>query len=90
MIYEPSQMIHCICCRYIYNSRIVKWISLINVELTAGCVRGSDSDQFNRSFGLFVNIDDSNTLYVADKSNNRIQIFTITCRKIFFIVYIKC
>ncbi|CAF1440090.1 unnamed protein product [Adineta steineri] len=57
-----------------YNCWVVKWISPLSAILVAGgngC--GIQANQFNNPIGLFVDTSDSNTFYVADKNNHRIQ-----------------
>jgi sugar lactone lactonase YvrE len=56
------------------NSRIVKWVSPSTGKLVCGSV-GSGATQFNQPHGLFVDTTSSNTLYVADTSNHRIQMW---------------
>ncbi|CAF1410019.1 unnamed protein product [Adineta steineri] len=55
------------------NNRIVKWLNTSTAVLVAGGTNGSQANQFNTPYGLFVDTSDSNTLYVADTFNNRIQ-----------------
>ncbi|CAF4144922.1 unnamed protein product [Adineta steineri] len=55
------------------NNRIVKWLNTSTVILVAGGSNGSQANQLNTPYGLFVDTSDSNTLYVADTFNNRIQ-----------------
>ncbi|CAF1510736.1 unnamed protein product [Adineta ricciae] len=57
-----------------YNSRIVRWESPSTGVFFYGS-NGSNSDQFYLPFGLFVDTDDSNTLYVADTYNHRVQMW---------------
>ncbi|CAF1216672.1 unnamed protein product [Adineta steineri] len=57
-----------------YHCWVVKWISPLSAILVAGgngC--GVQANQFNGLIGLFVDTSDSNTFYVADSRNNRIQ-----------------
>ncbi|CAF0778304.1 unnamed protein product [Adineta ricciae] len=54
------------------NSRIVRWESPTIGIIVCGS-NGSNSDQFFRPFGLFIDQSDSNTLYVADTYNHRVQ-----------------
>jgi sugar lactone lactonase YvrE len=56
------------------NSRIVKWVSPSTGVLVCGSA-GSNANQFNGPEGLFVDTTASNTLYVADTSNHRIQMW---------------
>ncbi|CAF4141352.1 unnamed protein product [Adineta steineri] len=56
-----------------YNHRIVKWINTSTAMLIGGAGRGSQANQFKYPYGLYVDTSDSNTLYVADTGNNRIQ-----------------
>ncbi|CAF1025762.1 unnamed protein product [Adineta steineri] len=57
-----------------YNNRIVKWINKSTATLVAGGgASGSQANQFNYPEGLFVDTSGSNTLYVADTKNHRIQ-----------------
>jgi sugar lactone lactonase YvrE len=56
------------------NNRIVKWLNSSTGVLVCGS-RGSKSNQFNFPTGLFVDTNASNTLYVADSSNHRIQMW---------------
>ena len=53
----------------------MKWTSPSTVVLVAGGTCGSKSSQFNSPCGLFVDTSASNTLYVADTNNNRIQMW---------------
>ncbi|CAF4104803.1 unnamed protein product [Adineta steineri] len=56
------------------NHRVVKWINTstaIRAAGGAGC--GSQANQLCYPGGVFVDTSDSNTLYVADTNNNRIQ-----------------
>ncbi|CAF0746348.1 unnamed protein product [Adineta steineri] len=56
------------------NNRIVKWINKSTAILVAGgSGSGLQANQFNTPYGLFVDTSDSNTLYVADTKNYRIQ-----------------
>ncbi|CAF1147652.1 unnamed protein product [Adineta steineri] len=56
------------------DNRIVKWIDTSTAILVAGGAgSGSQANQFNYPTGLFVDTSDSNTLYVADSGNHRIQ-----------------
>ena len=55
-----------------YNDRIVKWLSATTAEYVCGSY-GIESDQFYYPQGLFVDVDNSNTFYVADTGNHRIQ-----------------
>jgi hypothetical protein len=54
------------------NSRIVRWESPSTGIIVCGS-NGTSSDQFFKPFGLFVNTTDSNTFYVADTYNHRVQ-----------------
>ncbi|CAF1022415.1 unnamed protein product, partial [Adineta ricciae] len=54
------------------NSRIVRWESPTIGIIVCGS-NGSNSDQFFRPFGLFIDQSDYNTLYVADTYNHRVQ-----------------
>ncbi|CAF4142418.1 unnamed protein product, partial [Adineta steineri] len=56
-----------------YNCRIVKWLNTSTVMLVAGAGCGSNATQFSYPTGLFVDTSDSNTFYIADYSNHRIQ-----------------
>jgi sugar lactone lactonase YvrE len=56
------------------NNRIVKWVSPATGVLVCGSA-GSNANQFNGPQGLFVDTTASNTLYVADTSNHRIQMW---------------
>ncbi|CAF1213924.1 unnamed protein product [Adineta steineri] len=56
-----------------YNCWVVKWISPLSAILLAGTTCGSNANQFYGPIGLFVDTSDSNTFYVADSRNNRIQ-----------------
>ncbi|CAF1026824.1 unnamed protein product [Adineta steineri] len=56
------------------NNRIVKWINTSTAILVAGGgTSGSKANQLYYPEGLFVDTSDSNTLYVADTYNHRIQ-----------------
>ncbi|CAF1481341.1 unnamed protein product, partial [Adineta steineri] len=55
------------------NCRIVKWLNSSTAILIAGNGCGSNATQFNYPDGIFVDTSDSNTFYVADCNNNRIQ-----------------
>ncbi|CAF1026843.1 unnamed protein product [Adineta steineri] len=56
------------------NNRIVKWVNTSTAILAAGeGTSGSNANQLNFPTGVFVDTSDSNTLYVADFSNHRIQ-----------------
>ncbi|CAF4074014.1 unnamed protein product, partial [Adineta steineri] len=56
------------------NNRIVKWMNTSSAMLVAGgSGSGSQANQFSFPTGLFVDTSASNTLYVADFSNHRIQ-----------------
>lgn len=54
------------------NSRIVKWSSPSSVTVICGTY-GSNPNQFIHPRGLFVDINNLNTLYVVDTGNHRIQ-----------------
>ncbi|CAF0788903.1 unnamed protein product [Adineta steineri] len=57
-----------------YNSRIVKWVNTSTAILIAGGPNhGLQANQLYKPQGLFVDTSDSNTLYVADTYNHRIQ-----------------
>jgi DNA-binding beta-propeller fold protein YncE len=56
------------------NSRIVKWPCPSTAVLVAGSY-GSKANQFKYPQGLFVDTSASNTLYVADTNNDRIQMW---------------
>jgi sugar lactone lactonase YvrE len=56
------------------NNRVVKWLSPSTGVLVCGSA-GSKANQFNGPEGLFVDTTTSNTLYVADTSNQRIQMW---------------
>ena len=56
------------------NSRIVRWESPSTGIIVCGSY-GSRSDQFYSPYGLFVDTSASNTLYVADTYNHRIQMW---------------
>ncbi|CAF4184515.1 unnamed protein product, partial [Adineta steineri] len=57
-----------------YNNRIVKWINTSTAVLVAGGgTSGLKANQLNYPEGLFVDTSDSNTLYIADTYNHRIQ-----------------
>ncbi|CAF1395627.1 unnamed protein product [Adineta steineri] len=56
------------------NSRIVRWESPSTGIIVCGS-NGTDSNQFFKPFGLFVNTSDSNTFYVADTYNHRVQMW---------------
>ena len=56
------------------NDRIIKWTSPTRSEVVCGGY-GSDNNQLNFPQGLFVDINASNTLYVADTNNHRIQMW---------------
>ncbi|CAF1165287.1 unnamed protein product [Adineta steineri] len=56
------------------NHRIVKWMNASTGELSArGNGQGTKANQFDTPLGLFVDTSASNTLYVADTNNCRIQ-----------------
>ncbi|CAF3979432.1 unnamed protein product [Adineta steineri] len=56
------------------DNRIVKWMNTSTAILVAGGAgSGSQANQFNGPTGLFVDTSNSNTLYVADTNNHRIQ-----------------
>ncbi|UJR11727.1 hypothetical protein I4U23_015908 [Adineta vaga] len=55
------------------NCRIVKWMSLTNISLVAGASCGAKANQFRYPYDVFVDVDDSNTMYVVDSENFRIQ-----------------
>ncbi|CAF4098252.1 unnamed protein product, partial [Adineta steineri] len=55
------------------NCRIVKWMNSSTGTLVAGSGCGTQANQFNGPYGLFVDTSDSNTFYVADCYNYRIQ-----------------
>jgi sugar lactone lactonase YvrE len=56
------------------NSRIVRWESSSTGIIVCGSY-GSGANQFNAPDGLFVDTSASNTLYVADTNNHRIQMW---------------
>jgi sugar lactone lactonase YvrE len=56
------------------NCRIVKWIFPSTGVFVCGSY-GSKADQFNYPQGLFVDTSASNTFYVADTDNHRIQMW---------------
>ncbi|CAF0750808.1 unnamed protein product [Adineta steineri] len=57
-----------------YNNRIVKWMNTSTAILVAGeTTHGLQANQLYKPQGLFVDTSDSNTLYVADTYNHRIQ-----------------
>jgi sugar lactone lactonase YvrE len=56
------------------NNRVVKWLSPSTGVLVCGSA-GSNANQFNGPQGLFVDTTASNTLYVADTANHRIQMW---------------
>jgi sugar lactone lactonase YvrE len=58
-----------------YNCRIVKWTSPSTAILVAGGACGSKPSQFNYPAGLYVDTSASNTLYVVDTDNHRIQMW---------------
>ena len=55
------------------NNRIVRWSIPGAAVLVYGSGRGSAADQFLSPRGVFVDTANSNTIYVADSSNHRIQ-----------------
>ncbi|CAF1039890.1 unnamed protein product [Adineta steineri] len=57
-----------------YNSRIVRWESPSTGIIVCGS-NGTRSDQFYSPFGLFVDTINSNTIYVADTFNHRVQMW---------------
>ncbi|CAF3727568.1 unnamed protein product, partial [Adineta steineri] len=57
-----------------YNNRIVRWESPSTGIIVCGS-NGTRSDQFYSPFGLFVDTINSNTIYVADSFNHRIQMW---------------
>ncbi|CAF4031056.1 unnamed protein product [Adineta steineri] len=57
------------------NCRIVRWMNTSTGILVAGGVCGTKANQFNSPSGLFIDTSASNTLYVADTGNHRIQKF---------------
>ena len=56
------------------NSRIVRWGSSSPAMIVCGS-NGQGADQFYHPQGLFVDTSSSNTLYVADTDNHRIQMW---------------
>jgi len=56
------------------NSRIVRWENPRTAIIVCGSY-GSGANQFNNPNGLFVDESASNTLYVADTYNHRIQMW---------------
>ncbi|CAF0788115.1 unnamed protein product [Adineta steineri] len=57
-----------------FNSRVVKWMNTSTVMLVAGGPNhGLQANQLYKPRGLFVDTSDSNTLYIADTYNHRIQ-----------------
>ena len=56
------------------NSRIVRWESPSTGVIVCGGY-GTGANQFAYPFGLFVDTSSSNTLYVADTYNHRIQMW---------------
>ena len=59
-----------------FNHRIVKWQSpLSSIGIFVCGSYGSEADQFSYPSGLFVDTLASNTLYVADTDNHRIQLW---------------
>ncbi|CAF1307447.1 unnamed protein product [Adineta ricciae] len=55
------------------NCRVVKWMSKTNITLVAGGSCGPEADQFLSLYDVFVDTDDSNTIYAVDAGNFRIQ-----------------
>ncbi|CAF4272915.1 unnamed protein product [Adineta steineri] len=57
-----------------YNCRVVKWVNTSTAILVAGKnTYGLQANELNRPQGLFLDTSDSNTLYIADTYNHRIQ-----------------
>jgi sugar lactone lactonase YvrE len=56
------------------NNRIVRWESSSTGIIVCGSY-GSGANQFNSPYGLFVDESASNTLYVVDTYNHRIQMW---------------
>ena len=57
-----------------FNHRTVKWSSPITSTVVCGSY-GSNNTQFYYPFDVFVDTSDSNTFYVADTGNHRIQMW---------------
>ncbi|CAF1444672.1 unnamed protein product [Adineta steineri] len=57
-----------------YNCRVVKWVNTSTAIRVAGeNTHGLQANQLYLPMGLFVDTSDSNTLYIADTYNHRIQ-----------------
>jgi DNA-binding beta-propeller fold protein YncE len=56
------------------NNRIVRWNSSLTAVVVCGSA-GVGPNQFDNPYGLFVDLSASNTLYVADTFNHRIQMW---------------